>query len=106
MRRLNKVLASVTLVGVLALGGVMLTRQVLAVADEANAERLNRAVLAYIAEKNPSAPIKAFQRPNQRRRHNQCRIGILIRVADQESWAILDGRGSEIQIHAKARQNL
>jgi soluble lytic murein transglycosylase-like protein len=62
MRRLNKVLASVTLVGVLALGGVMLTRQVLAVADEANAERLNRAVLAYIAEKNPSAPIKAFQR--------------------------------------------
>src|SRR5215510_15153741 len=62
MRRLNKVLASVTLVGLLALGGVMLTRQVLAVADEANAERLNRAVLAYIAEKNPSAPIKAFQR--------------------------------------------
>lgn len=62
MRRLNKVLGSVTLVGVIALGGVVLTRQVLAVAGEANAERLNRAILAYIGEKNPAAPIKAFQR--------------------------------------------
>jgi soluble lytic murein transglycosylase-like protein len=62
MRRLNTVLASVTLVGVLALGGVMLTRQVLAVAGEANQERLNRAILAYIGERNPSAPIKVFQR--------------------------------------------
>jgi soluble lytic murein transglycosylase-like protein len=62
MRRLNKVLASVTLVGVLALGGVMLTRQVLAVAGEVSTERLHRSILAYIAEKNPSAPIKAFQR--------------------------------------------
>jgi len=60
MRRLNRVLASLTLVGAIALGGVVLTRQVLAVANEANSERLNRAVLAYIGEKNPSAPIKAF----------------------------------------------
>jgi len=62
MRRLNRVLASLTLVGAIALGGVVLTRQVLAVAGEANAERLNRAVLGYIGEKNPLAPIKAFQR--------------------------------------------
>jgi len=55
------VLASLTLVGAIALGGVVLTRQVLAVAGEANAERLNRAILGYIAEKNPQAPIKAFQ---------------------------------------------
>src|SRR3989449_7352209 len=61
MRRLNRVLASLTLVGAIALGGVVLTRQVLAVAGEANAERLNRAILGYIAEKNPQAPIKAFQ---------------------------------------------
>jgi soluble lytic murein transglycosylase-like protein len=61
MRRVNRVLASVTLVGAIALGGVVLTRQVLAVASEANSERLSRAVLAYIGEKNPSAPIKAFQ---------------------------------------------
>ena len=62
MRRLNRVLASLTLVGAMTLGGVVLTRQVLAVANEANSERLNRAVLAYIGEKNPNAPIKAFQR--------------------------------------------
>ena len=61
MRRLNTVLASVTLIGVIVLGGVMVTRQVLAVAGEVNQERLNRAILAYIAEKNPTAPIKAFQ---------------------------------------------
>jgi soluble lytic murein transglycosylase-like protein len=61
MRRLNTVLASVTLIGVIVLGGVMLTREVLAVAGEVNQERLNRAILAYIAEKNPVAPIKAFQ---------------------------------------------
>jgi len=62
MRRINTVLASVTLVGVIALGGVMLARQVLAMASEANQGRLNRAILAYIADKNPAAPIKAFQR--------------------------------------------
>src|SRR5439155_1348446 len=61
MRRLNGVLASLTLVGAIALGGVVLTRQVLAVAGEATSERLNRAILAYIADKNPQAPIKAFQ---------------------------------------------
>jgi soluble lytic murein transglycosylase-like protein len=61
MRRLNTVLASVTLIGVVVLGGVAVTRQVLAVAGEVNQERLNRAILAYIAEKNPVAPIKAFQ---------------------------------------------
>jgi soluble lytic murein transglycosylase-like protein len=55
------VLASLTLVGAIALGGVVLTRQVLAVANEANSERLSRAVLAYIGERNPNAPIKAFQ---------------------------------------------
>src|SRR5258706_1086928 len=61
MRRLNRVLASLTLVGAVALGGFVLTRQVLAVAGDANTERLNRAILTYIAEKNPQAPIKAFQ---------------------------------------------
>jgi len=61
MCRLNRVLTSLTLVGAIALGGVVLTRQVLAVANEANSERLSRAVLAYIGEKNPNAPIKAFQ---------------------------------------------
>ena len=43
-------------------GGLILARQVIAVAGEADAERLSRAILEYIAEKNPRAPIKAFQR--------------------------------------------
>src|SRR5713101_6136153 len=45
----------------IAVSGLALTRQVIAVAGEADAERLNRAILMYIAEKNPQAPIKAFQ---------------------------------------------
>src|SRR5438046_9913057 len=53
------VLALALAVGV---GGLILTRQVIAVAGEADAERLSRAILEYIAEKNPRAPIKAFQK--------------------------------------------
>jgi soluble lytic murein transglycosylase-like protein len=34
----------------------------IAVAGEADAERLNRSILQYVALKNPQAPIKAFQR--------------------------------------------
>src|SRR5215475_11414810 len=45
----------------IAVSGLALTKQVIAVAGEADAERLNRAILMYIAEKNPQAPIKAFQ---------------------------------------------
>src|SRR5438128_10122926 len=45
-----------------AVGVFILTRQVIAVAGDADAERLTRAILEYIAEKNPRAPIKAFQK--------------------------------------------
>src|SRR5262249_664159 len=45
----------------IAVSGLALTKQVIAVAGEADAERLNRAILMYIAEKNPQAPIRAFQ---------------------------------------------
>src|SRR5215467_8812123 len=45
----------------IAVSGLALTRQVIAVAGEADAERLNRAILVYIAQRNPQAPIKAFQ---------------------------------------------
>src|SRR5260370_22350129 len=64
MSRLSKALAILTvIVAIVAVGvsGSFLTRQVIAVAGEADAERLNRAILSYIAEKNPRAPIKAFQ---------------------------------------------
>ena len=43
MRRLNRVLASLTLVGAMTLGGVVLTRQVLAVANEAHSEQASHA---------------------------------------------------------------
>src|SRR5206468_9762545 len=62
MGRHSKALAVLTFAVAVAVGGFILTRQVMAVAGEADAERLNRAILEYIAEKNPRAPIKAFQK--------------------------------------------
>lgn len=53
---------------ILALGfaivssGLVFTRHVVAIVGEADAERLNRAILEYVAERNPHAPLKAFQR--------------------------------------------
>src|SRR5947208_1484768 len=44
------------------IGGLVMTRQLVADAGEADASRLNRSILAYVAEKNPQAPIGAFQR--------------------------------------------
>lgn len=61
MGRLSKALAILAVVLAIGVSGSFLTRQVIAVAGEADAERLNRAILSYIAEKNPRAPIKAFQ---------------------------------------------
>ena len=62
MRRHSKALVVLTLAVAVGVGGLILTRQVIAVAGEADAERLNRAILEYIAERNPQAPIKAFQK--------------------------------------------
>ena len=61
MSRFNRALAILTVVVAIGLSGSFLTRQVIAVAGEADAERLSRAILAYIAEKNPRAPIKPFE---------------------------------------------
>jgi len=61
MNRHSKLLAILTLGTAVAFGGLLLARQVLAMVGEADAERLNRAILAYVAEKNPRAPIRAFQ---------------------------------------------
>ena len=61
MSRLSRALAGLTVIVAIGVSGSFLTRQVLAVAGEADAERLNRAILSYVAEKNPNAPIRAFQ---------------------------------------------
>ena len=59
---IRKVMAILALAVIVSLGGVVLTRHMIAVAGEMDAERLNRSILEYIAQKNPRAPISAFQR--------------------------------------------
>src|SRR3989475_7396296 len=62
MGRHSKALAVLTFAVAVAVGGFIRARQVIAVGGEGDAERLNRAILECIAEKNPRAPIKAFQK--------------------------------------------
>src|SRR5438309_11836906 len=58
----NRAIVILTLAITVAFGGLILTRHVIAVAGEADAERLNRSILEYEAQKNPQAPISAFRR--------------------------------------------
>jgi soluble lytic murein transglycosylase-like protein len=62
LSRHSKALAVLSLSIAITVGGLVLTRHVIAVAGEADAGRLNRSILDYIAQKNPQAPIRAFQR--------------------------------------------
>jgi soluble lytic murein transglycosylase-like protein len=59
---IRKVMAMLMLAFAVTFGGLALTRHMIAVAGEMDAERLNRSILEYIARKNPSAPISAFRR--------------------------------------------
>ena len=59
---IRKVMAILALAVVVSFGGIILTRHMIAVAGEMDAERLNRSILDYIAQKNPQAPISAFRR--------------------------------------------
>jgi soluble lytic murein transglycosylase-like protein len=62
MSQHSKALAILTLGFAVAVSALVLTRHVVAVAGEADSERLHRAILTYIAERNPQAPIRAFQK--------------------------------------------
>jgi soluble lytic murein transglycosylase-like protein len=62
MSKHSKAVAILTVGLAVAVGGLVFTRNVIAMAGEADAERLHRAILDYVALKNPQAPIKAFQR--------------------------------------------
>jgi|SRR5688572_16959864 soluble lytic murein transglycosylase-like protein len=62
MRAAKRAMAILTLAVAVAFGGLILTRHMIAVAGEADAERLNRSILEYIAQKNPNAPISVFRR--------------------------------------------
>jgi hypothetical protein len=61
MSQHGKLFASLVLGTAIIVTGLVVTRQLSAVAGEADAERLNRAILAFVADKNPQAPIRAFQ---------------------------------------------
>jgi len=58
----SKALAVLAFAVAVAVGGLVLTRHVVAVAGEADAGRLNQVIMTYVAEKNPQAPIRAFQK--------------------------------------------
>jgi soluble lytic murein transglycosylase-like protein len=58
----GKALAMLTLGFAVALGGLVVARQVVAIAGEMDTERLHRSILDYVAERNPQAPIRAFAR--------------------------------------------
>jgi soluble lytic murein transglycosylase-like protein len=62
MSQHSKALAALTLGVAVVLSGLVAARHVMAVAEKADRERLNRVILEYIAEKNPQAPISAFRR--------------------------------------------
>jgi soluble lytic murein transglycosylase-like protein len=57
----SKLFASLVLGAAIVVAGLAVTRQMIAVAGEADAERLKGEILAYIATKNPQASIKAFR---------------------------------------------
>jgi len=60
--KLSRALAILALTILVAFGSVAaLTRHMIAIAGEADAERLNRSILEYVAQKNPQAPISAFR---------------------------------------------
>lgn len=61
MSQHSKTLAILAFGVAIAVSGLALTQQVIAVAGDMDAERLNRAILEYIALKNPLAPISAFR---------------------------------------------
>ena len=59
---LSRAIAILTVIVAIVSGGLGLTRHVIAVASEVDAERFNRVILDYVAHKNPNAPIGAFRR--------------------------------------------
>jgi hypothetical protein len=61
MSQHSKALAILAVGVAIVLSGLALTQHVRAVAGEVEAERLNRAILEFVAQKNPQAPISVFR---------------------------------------------
>lgn len=58
---LKKTLAMLTVGIAIAAGGALLARQVLSVTAEADVDQLHNAILDYIAERNPNAPMDTLR---------------------------------------------
>lgn len=102
MSQHSKLFASLILGAVIVVTGLALSRQVIAVTGEADAERLNRDILAYVATKNPQAPIKAFQgfpeilvAEAQRTKIDHC-LGLAVAEVESEFRHDIVGSAGEI----------
>jgi len=94
----SKALAILSLGVAVLVAGLGLTQRVIAAAGEADAQKLRSAILDYIAQRNPQAPIKAFQRfpdvllaESQRSNLDHC---LVLAQADVESEFHQDAVGS------------
>jgi soluble lytic murein transglycosylase-like protein len=102
MSQHSKLFASLVLGAAIVVTGLAVTRHVIAVAGEADVERLNRDILAYIATKNPQAPIKAFQNFPQtlvaeaQRTHIDHCLGLAVAEVESEFRHDLVGSAGEI----------
>jgi soluble lytic murein transglycosylase-like protein len=102
MSQHGKLFASLVLGVAIVVTGLALARQVIAVAGEADAERLNRDILAFVAMKNPQAPIKAFQSfpetlvtEAQRTKIDHC-LGLAVAEVESEFRHDIVGAAGEI----------
>jgi soluble lytic murein transglycosylase-like protein len=102
MSQHSKLFASLVLGAAIVITGLAVSRQVIAVAGEADAERLNRDILAYVATKNPQALIKAFQgfpetlvAEAQRTKIDHC-LGLAVAEVESEFRHDLVGSAGEI----------
>jgi len=104
MSQHSKLFASLVLGVAIVVTGLALSRQVIAVTGEADAERLNRDILAYVATKNPQASIKAFQgfpetlvAEAQRTKIDHC-LGLALAEVESEFRHDIVGLAGEIGI--------
>ena len=102
MRQHSKLFASLVLGAAIVVTGLAATRQMIAVAGEADAERLKGDILAYVALKNPQAQIKAFQKfpetlvaEAQRTNIDHC-LGLALAEVESEFRHDLVGAAGEI----------
>src|SRR5262245_47519565 len=102
MSQHGKLFASLVLGAAIIVSGLVVTRQITAVAGEVDAERLNRASLACVADKSRQAPIRAFQgfpetlvAESQRTKIDHC-LGLAVAESESEFRHDIVGAAGEI----------